>query len=1041
MADGIERREFLKVIGVTGAGAGLVGCSGPSGAEKLLPYVIPHEEIVPGMATWYRTTCRECPAGCGMDIRTREGRAVKAEGNPLSPISHGKLCARGQASLHGLYNPDRVPSPLSRSGETWQPLEWEAAEAQLAQQMAQHRGRGVFLTQGGASTMDALVDQFCSAMDFEHVRWTPFALEPIRAANRALFGIDALPVHDFANADVVITFGADFLETWISPVDYMHGWVQSHAYDQGRRGTLISVTPHQSLTDMNSDEWLAIVPGTEHLVALALARLVMDGGGSAGGSAALLGTVSVEANAQAAGITAERLRDIATRFANGGRSLAVGPGIASTHRNASAVAAAVALLNAVAGNFGTTIALPAEQPGASGSYADVQRVIQRIASGEVTALLVNGVDLVHGMPEQQAVTDALGRLGLFVSFSTYLDDTSARAQLLLPDHHFLESWDDSRPRAGIDAIVQPVMMPVFSTKQTGDVLLSVARRANAPLQSPGGDAAEPTTWYDWLRGRWRATVWPAATPNGVGPAGPPFEEWWRETLKVGFTVGADQPPAAPSISAGGLATIDFSSPASFDGDPAQPVLVVYPSYKYYDGRMANRPWLQELPDPMSKFTWGSWIEVHPDVAHEMGLDNGHLAEVETAQGTVQAPVWHHPGMRPDVIAVQLGQGHEQFGTYAESRGVNAVRLLAPLTEAASGSLVWQQTRAELRPVGRWRRPSQAGLHASQRGRNIAQATTLVDAAAADRARGLPVIAAIAAPAAPPAEPAEAGEHAAQHPMDARVTELQESGGFRPVEVDASPMGYPPPNTHYGEYSGTHPRWAMVVDLEKCTGCSACITACYAENNIGIVGPELVAQGRIQHWIRLERYWEGEGETLQTRFLPMMCQHCGNAPCESVCPVFATYHTPDGLNAQVYNRCVGTRYCANNCPYKVRVYNWFSWEWPEPLNWQLNPDVTVREKGVMEKCTFCVQRIREAENDARMEGRGVRDGEITPACAQTCPGDALVFGNIRDPNSRVAQVAESGRGYRVLEQLNTQSAVIYLKKVSEHANEPATPGAH
>jgi molybdopterin-containing oxidoreductase family iron-sulfur binding subunit len=227
---------------------------------------------------------------------------------------------------------------------------------------------------------------------------------------------------------------------------------------------------------------------------------------------------------------------------------------------------------------------------------------------------------------------------------------------------------------------------------------------------------------------------------------------------------------------------------------------------------------------------------------------------------------------------------------------------------------------------------------------------------------------------------------------------------------------------------------MSIDLERCIGCSACMTACYAENNIGIVGPEQVAKGRILHWIRIERYFEGEGDDLQTRFLPMLCQHCGNAPCEPVCPVFAAYHTPDGLNAQVYNRCVGTRYCANNCPYKVRYFNYYSYEWPEPLNWQLNPDVTVREKGVMEKCTFCVQRIRGAEDTARLEGRGVRDGEIQPACAQTCPGNAITFGNLKDPAARVTQIAGSGRGYRVLESLNTQSAIVYLAKVVSEASE-------
>jgi molybdopterin-containing oxidoreductase family iron-sulfur binding subunit len=277
-------------------------------------------------------------------------------------------------------------------------------------------------------------------------------------------------------------------------------------------------------------------------------------------------------------------------------------------------------------------------------------------------------------------------------------------------------------------------------------------------------------------------------------------------------------------------------------------------------------------------------------------------------------------------------------------------------------------------------------------------------------------------------------------MDAHVKNLQASGGWAPASVDASPAGFPQPGTHYGEYSETQPRWGMAIDLERCIGCGACTTACHAENNIGIVGPEQVKKGRILHWIRIERYFEHHGEELETRFLPMLCQHCGTAPCEPVCPVYAAYHTPEGLNAQVYNRCVGTRYCANNCPYKVRVFNWYSWEWPEPLNWQLNPDVTVREKGVMEKCTFCVQRIRDAQNTARLQNRATTDGEITPACAQTCPGDAIVFGNIKDPNSRVARVAASGRGYRVLESINTQSGIVYLKKISAHAP-PADAGGH
>jgi molybdopterin-containing oxidoreductase family iron-sulfur binding subunit len=678
----------------------------------------------------------------------------------------------------------------------------------------------------------------------------------------------------------------------------------------------------------------------------------------------------------------------------------------------------------------------------------MQQLIARMRAGEVGALLVHGPNPVYALPRPAEVAEAFANVAFIASFSPYLDDTSARAHLLLPDHHFLESWDDHVPRTGVTAIVQPVMTPVFETKQTGDVLLAVARRGGGALPT------QAATYYDYLRER-----------SGV-QAGGAADEAWREALQIGFVLGggaqgagvggggaaadagvgivgaATPPPAGAQPSAGapqtpaggGISPLppQLALPA-FTGDDGDLYLVVYPSYRFYDGRTANRPWLQELPDPISKSAWSSWVEVNPELAEELGLDDGHIAEVTTPFGSVELPVWGHPGIRRDTIAIQLGQGHEGFGSYAHGRGVNAVRLLDAVGDAASGGFVWQQTRAKLRHTGRWERPVSAGLQKEQHDRGIALAMTLNEALAADVARGLVPAGAIAVAPDPAAEGAAAVAHDVD-PMTAEVQQLQGAGGFVPLTIDASPTGYPPPGTRYGEYTAVVPRWGMAIDLEKCIGCGACTTACHAENNIGIVGPEQVANGRILHWIRIERYFEGEGENLQTRFLPMLCQHCGNAPCEPVCPVFAAYHTPDGLNGQIYNRCVGTRYCANNCPYKVRVFNWFSWEWPEPLNWQLNPDVTVREKGVMEKCTFCVQRIRDAENDARLEDRGVRDGEITPACAATCPGEAIVFGNLRDPNARVSRVAASGRGYRVLEHLNTQPGVVYLKKVATGASE-------
>jgi molybdopterin-containing oxidoreductase family iron-sulfur binding subunit len=1034
MSKGIERREFLKVLGATGAGSSLLAGCRPNGADKLIPYVVPHEDITPGVATWYHTTCRECPAGCGMSVRTREGRAVKAEGNPLSPISHGYLCARGQASLHGLYDPDRIPQALLKAGgdgPSWDKITWDNAEQRVYNALAAHRGRTVMLTHTFTGTLDRLIDDWCAAMGVERVRYDTFALEAVRAGYSMVFGGDAVPMHDFAKAEVVVTFGADFLETWVSPVDYANGWVRSHAYTQGRRGKLISVTPHQSLTDMNADEWLNIRPGTEHIVALAVARLIVDEGrGQAGAAAAALGApeVQVEQAAQTCGVTADRLRAVARDFARGGRSLAVGPGVSSSHRAGTAVAAAVAILNQVAGNIGTTVNIAQrEEHTRSGSYRAMQDLIARMRAGQVTALLIYGPNPAYSMPEQSAVTDALQKSEFVASFSSYLDETTQLAHVLLPDHHFLESWGDYVPRTGAGSLIQPVMTPVFNTKQTGDVLLSIAQRAGVQLPNTA------PTFYDYLRGRWNREVLPTAGIEADAETG---EDPWRLALKAGVVAGATAVAPAPAQPASALAPVSVAVP-TFTGD-GDYHLVVYPSYRFWDGRLANRPWLQELPDPVSKFTWSSWIEVSPAAAQRLGLDTGHMATVRTDAGkTEPLPVFIHPGTRDDVIALQLGQGHTAFGRYAQGRGVNALQLLQAEPDAVSGGLVWFQAKAHLEPTGKWERPAQHGIHDDQENREVARTVTLSSARDADVKRGFIIAAGAAQAAETHEEPASGEGHGADvHPLDARVHQLQSAGGMTPIELDASPAGYPQIGMHYGEYTEAAPRWAMAIDLEKCIGCSACVTACYAENNIGIVGPQQVTMGRILHWIRIERYFEhgeGEGEELRTRFLPMLCQHCGNAPCEPVCPVYAAYHTPDGLNAQVYNRCVGTRYCANNCPYKVRVFNWYSWEWPEPLNWQLNPDVTVREKGVMEKCTFCVQRIRDAQNHARVEDRAVVDGEITPACAQTCPGEAIVFGNIKDPNSRVARVAASGRGYRVLEELNTQSAITYLKRVElEHS---------
>jgi molybdopterin-containing oxidoreductase family iron-sulfur binding subunit len=452
--------------------------------------------------------------------------------------------------------------------------------------------------------------------------------------------------------------------------------------------------------------------------------------------------------------------------------------------------------------------------------------------------------------------------------------------------------------------------------------------------------------------------------------------------------------------------VKYTRPA-FEGN-GDYVLAAYPHDLLYDGRGANKPWLLENGDPVTKITWHSWVEVHPETASKLDVRDGEILRITSPHGTLEAPVFVYAGLRPDVVAMPLGFGHTEYGAYARGRGVNALDLLG----APPGDfLPYLSTRVTLTKTGDYKQLASIAGTPRQLGRGIAEAVSL-DAAK----KGLTI------------EQAYQAAGHGKHEINTEL-ELEALKGWSEAQERA---------TEHGDYERDNPRWGMAIDLAKCTGCHACVTACYAENNIPTVGEAEIRKGREMTWIRIERYWEGGEELeepLKARFVPMLCQHCTNAPCEPVCPVYAAYHTPDGLNGQVYNRCVGTRYCANNCPYKVRYFNWYKYNelaWPEPLHLQLNPDVTVRARGVMEKCTFCIQRIRGAQNDARLENRPIREGELTTACAQACPSDAIVFGNLKDPTGRVARLRQNPRGYRVLDDLNTRSAITYLAKVEIEA---------
>ena len=1007
MSDGLKRREFLKVLGVSGAGAGMVGCSTES-VERLIPYVVPPEEITPGVATWYTSVCGECEAGCGIWVRTREGRVVKVEGNPDHPVSGGALCSRGHSSIQGLYNPDRFTGPMARQNGQLQPISWDEAEQMLADRLGS-AGPHLMLTGSVGPSLMTLFQEFAGATGGRVIRYDTLAEAPLREAGRIAFGTNVVPWYDIDEARFLVSFGADFLESWLSPVRDARGFARMSGVDeQGVKGRFVFVGSRLSLTGQNADEWLPIQPGSEALVALAMANVISGAGAGAGPYRDIVNAYTPENVADATGISAESIRELAVRFAEEGPSLALGPGVAGQHRNATAANLAVTVLNSVAGNVGRTVHYNSPQLNAPAfGYRVVQRAVQQIGQGAVGTLLVHGSNPVYSLPASSGFRQAFESVPFKVSFASSPDETAALADLILPDRHFLESWGDSSVRPGLSALRQPAMQPVphFDSKQTGDVLLSVAARMGQDL----GWA----TFYDRLRTRWQGQ----AALAGVTDC----EAFWHEALKSGV---------AETGSVGGssqtLRQLDRAlvfDPPDFDGR-GDLHLMVYPSSRFGDGALnSNRPWLHELPDPVSKITWHSWVEMHPSRAESMDLRNGDMVILSTDNGSVELPVWIYPGIRENVVAVPMGGGHDGAGRFADGNGVNPLDLLPAEAEALSGGLVHFATKVTVTPTGERRKLASIAGSDSQSNRPIAPAVALTALSGE-------------------------GEQAEEDDAHGPLKELQGVGGFVPVETEGRPQDFPLEGAQHGEYGELEePRWAMTIDLDKCTGCSACVTACQSENNVAWVGENQVTMGRDMGWIRLERYYEAVDAShagpLDVRFLPMICQHCGNAPCEPVCPVFATYHTPDGINTQVYNRCVGTRYCLNNCPYKVRVFNWYTYtdeepvreglgHAPEPLNWGFNPDVTVRENGVMEKCSFCIHRIRGAQDRAAVEGSTLQDGDIIPACQQSCPAEAIVFGNIRDPRSRVAQSAQNARVYRVLdEMINTQPAVSYLKKVTFH----------
>mgnify|MGYP005694425259 CR=1 FL=1 len=978
----LSRRNFLKILGASTA-VGAAGCADKA-TEKIVPYVNPVREQITGVPVWYSSTCGECSAGCGIRVRTREGRAVKIEGNPDSPINEGGLCAMGQSALQDLYDPDRVRQPLMRAeGGGFAPISWSKAIRLVTERISAAKRKVSFTGPGVRGVLDTLMSDWCELHDVERVHCDPS--EPVAEAkaaqlvfgNKDAFGV---PKYHLDRAEIVLSLGADFLETWISPVEYARAWAKGRKAHTPLK--LVHVEPRMSLTGANADLWLKISPGREALLARGILKALLEKGRGKSLSSwvhdaitDLVADIDLNSVASETGVSLEKILLVVKYLSEAKQSLVIAGGASVASAQPLPVMVLANLINLVLGNIGKTIDTTHVRE-VKGSLSAVQTSIEAMQRAEVDLLIVHGANPLYSLPPSFEFGYAIKKVKTLICFASHLDETASQAELVLPIHTSLEAWGDAKPYLGVHALQQPSMKPVFDTKHIGDLLLTIAAKSQGK-SSAGGIAQGASDFYSYLRAAWKKEY-------GSRPGG--FDTFWKSAVERGGVFAKTRPSRSRVRVDKRAFKLDFGA-VKFAGRAKDPILLPYNSVKTFDGRAANRAWMQELPDPMTQIVWDAWVEMHPDTARKHNLARGDMVTVRNKWGELTAPVYESKFVHPDVIAVPRGQGHNAYGRFATQVAGNAVELLPKVVDADSGALAMFNTRVELtRGRGKGDLVIPQGSH-DQLNRELARTSVVA---------------------------AGAGHHANGHHGD------DHHGGHG---------AHHEPKQMYEQREHPIYDWGLAVDLDACTGCSACVVACYAENNIPVVGKKVVGQGRGMSWINIQRYVDGSDEDPLVQHLPMMCQHCNNAPCEPVCPVYATYHNEEGLNAMVYNRCVGTRYCANNCSYKVRRFNWYQYDFPEPLNWQLNPDIALRNVGVMEKCTFCVQRIIEAKDMAKDMGHAVADGDVQPACVQSCPTQALTFGNLNDANSRVSKLSKDERAYKILDHhLNTQPSISYLENV-------------
>ncbi|MGK7390448.1 MAG: TAT-variant-translocated molybdopterin oxidoreductase [Candidatus Cyclobacteriaceae bacterium M2_1C_046] len=1015
--NGPNRRDFLKLMGFGIAAASLAACEAP--VRKAIPYVVKPVDVDPGVPNYYASTYSLNGDYCSIVVKTREGRPIKIEGNNLSPITKGGTSAAVQASVLTLYDSARIEGPLMNGEKT----DWQTLDTEVKKGLAGASNIRILSNTILSPTTKKVIEDFKSKYgSTKHVMYDAMSHYGMMAANRRDFGKEAIPSYHFNKADVIVSFEADFLGTWISPVEFNKQYSKTRKLYDGK----VNMSRHyqfesvMTVTGGNADYRTPIKPSQEGEVLEAIHTML--GGGSS---------------------------DAVKKYPHLDRCVhdlknARGKSLVVSGSNDPDIQSLVNAINQSLGSYGNTIDMDTPVNYRQGNDEQMTEFINDVQRGAVDAVIFYNCNPVYNHPMGAQLAEALNKIKLKVSTSDRLDETSELVTFIAPDSHYLESWNDANPKKGHYSFQQPAITKIFNTRQAQESFLLWSE-------------AQEQDYFNYLKKNWEDGNVSQLT------GGANFQKSWDKALMDGVIVEGKNIEYNPddiyhgaisTTAEEGLWTSDIPGETSnYNGDVTKAITNIRRRYKADDtfelslyqkvgigeGAQANNPWLQEMPDPITRATWDNYLTVPLSWANENDLEmfegNTKKARITVGDITAELPVMVQPGQARNTVGIALGYGRSKAGLVADGVGVNA----NPFVRIVDKLRIYNVPNVTIELLGD--------------DYTIAQTQT-------------------------------------QHTYMGRETVIQESilpaykedpsaGRFNPKV--STWMDKEDHKVHPGtlniwkghQYKNHH--WGLIVDLNSCTGCGACTVSCQAENNIPVVGRQEVINKRDMHWIRIDRYYSSEegatssedlekaAENPQVVFQPMMCQHCNNAPCETVCPVAATTHSSEGLNQMAYNRCIGTRYCANNCPYKVRRFNWFKYHHNDSFkkNYSmntvlgkmvLNPDVTVRSRGVMEKCTMCVQRIQYGKLEAKKEGRRVKDQEVITACASACPTDALIFGDMNDKDSLISRTLKirdteeadyiitkeigEPRAYHVLEEIATKPNVTYLTKIKNRDSDNA-----